>query len=248
MLARVDELRRRLVHTAMTLLGLIGIGFFFAGDLIQVLKIPLREALPKQREVLHFTGPLEVMLAYMKVAFLIGIVAGAPVIFYQIWRYLGPSLPSIQKRLVLPFAAVSLLLFIGGGAFGYLLMLPMGLKWLVGFGAGQAQAVITVQEYVDLVAFMLLAFGFAFQLPLVLIVLERLGLISATTLRRHRGVVLVIILIVAAIAAPSPDPLSQLTLAAPLYILFEAALLIIARLQRHTPKPPATMKSGDHQP
>jgi sec-independent protein translocase protein TatC len=237
---RVEELRARLVRISLVMLVMVCVGFFFAKDIIQVLKQPLQAALPREHEVLHFTGPMEVMLSYMKVSFLLAVVVAAPYAFLSAWRYIGPALPPAQRKLVLPFFLTSLTLFAGGGAFGYFLMLPMGLKWLIGYGANQAKAIITVQEYIDLITFMLLAFGAAFQLPLVLIVLERLGLVSEKMLTKNRGVVLVIILILAAVAAPSPDPVSQLVMAAPMYLLFEIAILVIRWMKRKETLPVAT--------
>jgi len=133
---------------------------------------------------------------------------------------------------VVPFFISSLLLFALGVVFCYFVMLPVGLKWLVGFGGDQADAIITVGEYVDMLMFMIVAFGLAFQLPLIVILLERLGLVHEATLKKHRGGILVGILTAAAVIAPSPDPLSQVSLAIPMYLMFEGALVVIGRMKR----------------
>lgn len=231
LLQRVDELRAMLLRWAIVLFILVGVGFYFARDIIDFLKIPLSEALPHQKNALHFTGPLEVMMAYMKVSFLMAFLLALPLAFYQAWRFVASAFPEHQKKYVMPFFISSLVLFGIGVTFCYYVMLPVGLKWLVGFGGDQASAIITVGEYVDMLMFMILAFGAAFQLPLLVIALERLGLVQQATLKKHRGGILVAILIIAAVIAPSPDPVSQLSLAAPMYLMFEAALLVIGRLQ-----------------
>ena len=237
---RVEELRGRIVRMAGLMLVFLCVGFYFSKDIINVLKQPLADALPHQKNVLHFTGPLEVMLSYMKVSFLVAAVLVAPYALYQLWRYVGPALPPAQKKMVVPFFLASVVLFALGGAFGYFLMLPMGLKWLLGFGASQATPVITVQEYVDLVTLMLLAFGVTFQLPLVMILLERLGLIQEKTLTKNRGIVVVAILILAAVASPSPDPVSMMVLAVPLYVLFEGGVLVIRWMKKKETLPVAS--------
>ena len=186
LLQRVDELRAMLLRWAIVLFVLVGVGFYFARDIIGFLKIPLAVA---------------------------------------------SAFPDHQKKYVMPFFISSLALFGIGVTFCYYVMLPVGLKWLVGFGGDQASAIISVGEYVDMLMFMILAFGAAFQLPLLVIALERLGLVQQTTLKKHRGGILVAILIIAAVIAPSPDPVSQLSLAAPMYLMFEGALLVIGRLQ-----------------
>lgn len=232
LLKRVDELRGRLLKILMMLTGLVCVGFFFARDVLLLIKSPLYEAIPNQSEVLHFTGPLEVMMSYMKVSFLLAAFLAAPYIFYQLWQFVGPALPPKQRRYVVPFVASSLTLFLVGASFCFFVMVPIGLKWLVGFGGDQAVPVITVEEYVDLVTFMLLAFGAAFQLPLVVILLERLGIISEAMLTKNRGGILVGILIIAAVVTPSPDPFSMVAMAVPMYLLFEAAIVVIRRIKR----------------
>ena len=229
---RVDEFRSILVKWCSVFLLFVAIGFYYAQNIINILKIPLRDALPGQGEVLHFTGPLEVMMAYMKVAFLLAFLLSLPMGMYLIWRFLITAFPERSHRLVVPFFISSLLLFALGVTFCYFVMLPVGLKWLIGFGGDQAAAIITVGEYVDMLIFMIVAFGLAFQLPLGIIAIERLGLVEESTLKKHRGGILVAILTAAAIIAPSPDPMSQIALAVPMYLMFEAALIVIARMKK----------------
>ncbi len=232
---RVDEVRSMLVKWVSVFLLCVSVGFYFAQDIINFLKIPLSEALPGQHQVLHFTGPLEVMMAYMKVAFVAAFLMALPLGFYQIWRFMISAFPERDHKLAVPFFVSSLLLFALGVVFCYFVMLPVGLKWLVGFGGEQADAIITVGEYVDMLMFMIVAFGLAFQLPLIIILVERLGLVQEQTLKKHRGGILVGILTAAAVIAPSPDPMSQVALAVPMYLMFEAALLVIGRMKSREP-------------
>ncbi len=228
---KLEEVRSLCARVLAILLVGICIGFYFASDLINFLKGPLRDAIPSQENPLHFTGPLEVMLAYMKIAFLVGIAMAAPYGLYGGWKLATPWLKTTKKNYVPVFFVWSLTLFILGSGFGYIAMLPIGLKWLVGMGGDQATPVVTVASYVDLVVLMLLGFGIAFQLPLIIILFERLGIISEAWLIQNRKIFIIGILFFAAIITPSPDPLSQVALAAPMYAMFEASILIIRRLK-----------------
>jgi len=232
LLGRIDEFRALLVRFSIVMVVFVGAGFYFAKDILLFLKEPLAAAIPMQKNVLHFTGPMEVMLAYMKVSFMVGLIVAAPYGLFLLWRFVGPALPEEHRKYVMPFFSASLALFLLGVAFCYYAMLPMGLKWLIGFGGDQAAPVITVAEYIDMMTFMLMGFGAAFQMPLVIILLERLGLISEQLLTKNRGFILVGILILAAIIAPSPDPVSMISLAIPMYLMFEAAVLVIRWLKK----------------
>ncbi|MCX6108305.1 MAG: twin-arginine translocase subunit TatC [Proteobacteria bacterium] len=232
LLRRIDELRALLVRFSVVLLAFVCGGFYFAKDILLFLKEPLAAAIPSQKNVLHFTGPMEVMLAYMKVSFMVGLVVAAPYGLLLLWRFIGPALPQEHRKFVMPFFSASVGLFLIGVVFCYYAMLPMGFKWLIGFGGDQAAPVITVAEYIDMMTFMLVGFGAAFQLPLVIILLERLGLINEQMLRKNRGFILVGVLILAAVIAPSPDPVSMISLAIPMYLMFEGALVVIKRLKK----------------
>ncbi len=234
LLARADEMRWRLVRTTVVTSVVFIACFIFAKPIFGVLKQPLAAALPSNADVLHFTGPMEVFVSYVKVSFLFAAIITAPYAFHQLWGFIGPALPSEQRGAVLPFAVSSLLLFLAGLAFCFFGMLPTALQFLLGMGGSIATPMITVDDYISLLLYMLLGFGLVFQLPLVVIVLERLEVISLAQLRGNRAGVLVAILVVAAVATPTPDPFSQLAMATPMYLMFEIALLVIVWMNRKT--------------
>lgn len=232
MLDRIDELRGRLIRVFI----LIGVFFsgciFFAKDVFAWLKHPLVLAMPKTKDILHFTGPMEVLTAYMKVSFLLAAVLAGPFLFLQIWKFIGPSLPERTRKMVMPFFTASIVLFTSGLLFCYYLMMPAALEFLIGMGDGLATAMITVDDYISLVVFMLLGFGGVFELPLILILLERLGIITEKMLTKNRGPILIAILVIAAIVTPTPDPFSQMCMAGPMYVLFEVAIIIIKWMKK----------------
>ncbi len=224
---RIDELRSRIIKCLIVITAIF-IGCFALGRYIfKYLKVPLLAALPEGQKRLHFTGPLEVFMAYMKVSFLIAVVIAAPLLFYQAFQYLKPALPEANRKQVLPYFFSSIVLFVGGILFCYFLMMPTALQFLIGMGGDLVTPIITVDEYTSLMVFMLLGFGAVFQLPVILIIAEALGVINLEHLTKNRRVIVVIILVVAAILTPTPDPFSQLAMAVPMYLMFEAAIIII---------------------
>lgn len=237
---RVDELRSRLIK-CIIVIGMVFVGCFVAGRYIfAYMKAPLLAALPEGQRQLHFTGPLEVFTAYMKVSFLIAVLVTAPMLFYHGFQWVKPALPEIHRKSVLPYFTASIFLFIGGILFCYFLMMPTALQFLIGMGGDLVTPVITVDEYTSLMVFMLLGFGLVFQLPVALIIGEALGVIRLEHLTKHRRLVFIIILVVAAIVTPTPDPFSQLAMAVPMYLMFEAAIIIIRAKRRRSDLPAIT--------
>lgn len=236
LMKRADDLRRYLIRTSIVFfvifLGVVS----FAKPMFNFLKSPLTSALPAGQATLHFTDPLEVFLCYIKVGFLAAVIVTAPYGFMQLWRFIGPSLPERQRGYVVPFFTISMMLFLGGCAFCFYFMLPATLEILISMSGDVATPMITVDEYISVVVLMMLGFGAVFQLPLVLIILERLGVINAQMLASNRGGMLVGILVVAAVATP-PDPFSQLAMATPMYLMFEVAILVIRWLEKQDKKP-----------
>jgi sec-independent protein translocase protein TatC len=236
LLGRLEELRSRIIRCMAIVFAVFVLCFTFAKPILIYLEGPLVQALPPGARVLHFMGPLEVFVAYVQVSFMIALCIALPVLLAQIWSFLKPALPDVDHGLVVPFFVASLLLFVGGVAFCFYVMMPVALKFLIEMGKDVAVPTIMVADYVSLTTFMLLGFGATFQLPLIIIILERLGVLGLDTLTGNRRYILVGIVTVAAIVTPTPDPFSQIALATPMYLMFEAAILVIKALRRREAK------------
>lgn len=228
----LTELRQRLVISLVAVLVFFAIAMFFSSQLIIFLKQPLVAVLPKEANALHFTGPLDVFLTSIKVGFLTAIVAACPVWLYQFWRFIEPALYEKERKLILPFVLVSVLLFALGIAFSYYVILPLALEFLIGLGTEVGTPIITITDYVSMLMLMIFGFGFIFEAPLILVLLAILDLVSAKALIEARRYVIVGILVISAILTP-PDPLSQIGMAVPLYLMYEIAILIIRFITRN---------------
>jgi sec-independent protein translocase protein TatC len=227
LLGRADEFRSRIVRATVVLLIAWTLAFLFAKDLLLLLKQPLLSAMPQSKINLHFTGPLEVFVSYLHVSFLGAFIGTMPYTFYQLWVFTSPVLSGDKRKFIKPYFIASLALFASGMAFCYFAMLPQAFEFLVGSGTKVAIPLITVGDYTTLVVYMMLGMGLVSELPIVLILLVNIGFLSLSTLKKGRRPAVVIILIIAAIVTPTPDPVSQLIMAVPMYILYEAAILVI---------------------
>jgi sec-independent protein translocase protein TatC len=230
------ELRTRLVKSFFWILVIFIASFSYAEKIMAYLKKPLEAALPRQANVLHFTGPMDVFMVNIKVAFLTAIVASSPIWLYQFWKFFEPALYPRERKYVLPFAAISVALFFAGVAFCFYVILPMTLTWLMSLGMEVGTPIITVTDYVSLLMLMIFGFGVVFETPVVLVLLGILDLVSAEALAEHRRLVIVGILIVAAIMTP-PDPISQVALAIPVYAMYEASILVLKVLKKKAVTP-----------
>ncbi len=232
LLARMDEVQTRVTRCVIVVSVIFFACFGFSKYLFNALKVPLFAALPEGLRQLNFTGPMEVLTAYIKISFLVAALIAMPWCFVEIFRFLKPALPDEYKKSVPPFFVASLVLFIAGVSFCYFLMMPTALQFLIGMGDNVATAMITVDAYVGLIVFMLLSFGAVFQLPIVLILLEALGVVTLEMLTKSRRFIFLLFLVISAIVTPTPDPFSQLAMAIPMQIMFEAAVIIIRRKRK----------------
>jgi sec-independent protein translocase protein TatC len=225
-LDHLEELRRRLIKSFLAVVVMSGIAFYFADQLIVLIKIPLGDV------PLHNMQVTGTFYAYLKIALITGVVASLPVIFYQMWSFIAPGLYQREKKAILPLILVSTVLFAIGAGFCYMMVLPLALKFLIGFADGLIVNYITIGSYVSFAGLLLLAFGFAFQLPVIAYFLGKMGLITPQFLGKGRRYAAVIILIVGAIITP-PDVFTQVLLAGPLYILYEISIIIVRIVQRN---------------
>lgn len=172
------------------------------------------------------TTPMEPVLVKIKVALVIGIVFALPILMWQIWGFVLPALKQNERKVLYLVVPSSILLFIGGAAFCFFFVLPVGIKFLLLAGSGGVASTpfVTKTSYLSFILTFLLTFGLVFQLPIVLLILVRIGLVSPKTLAKKRRWALFIIIILAAVLAPTPDLFTQALMAGPMYMLYEISI------------------------
>ena len=219
----LKELRFRL----MIGLGAIFVGFCvcfaFKETLFMWLTAPLFGSYGNQ---MVFTAVHELFFTYIKLSLLGGFFLGMPILFDQIWRFIAPGLYSEEKRVVLPFLLATPILFYMGGLFSYFIIMPLAIEFFFGFANEAIAPLPSVREYLSFFIKLTFGFGLAFELPVLLLVLAKIGLVDAAKLRWFRRYSWVCILIVAAVLTP-PDPVSQLLLALPMVFLYELSILLM---------------------
>ncbi len=237
LLSHLVELRQRL----MRILIAVGIAFLallpWSGELYALLARPLLAALPAGGQMIatEVTTPFFVP---MKVTLLAALLLALPYVLHQIWGFVAPGLYAHEKRLVGPLVVASTVLFFCGMAFAYFLVFPVVFRFVTGI-APQGVAVMTdIGKYLDFVLTLFVAFGVTFEVPIAVILLARMGVVNVATLRESRPYVIVGAFVIGAILTP-PDVISQIMLALPLWLLYEAGVLVAAALERRTAQPEA---------
>lgn len=172
------------------------------------------------------TTPLEPIYVKLKVSLVIGVIFALPVIFWQLWSFILPALKKNEKNILRFMVFWSFVLFLGGLAFAFCIVLPTGLKFLLfaGGGAVESTPFVTKLSYLDFIITFLLSFGLVFQLPVVLLLLIRLDILSPKALAKYRKWAFFLIIVVSVIISPTPDLLTQLLMAGPLYLLYELSI------------------------
>ena len=221
----LGELRDRLIHAFIAVgLGFV-VAYFFKEQLFDILTAPLVTAMAKSgNATLIFTGLPEAFFTYLKVALLAGIILATPVLFYEFWMFISPGLYREEKKYMLPIIILSLIFFTGGASFGYFIVFPYGFEFFLGFTTETIQAMPSMKEYLSFASKMLLAFGFVFELPLVLTFLARMGIVTPAFLKKNRKYALLLFFVGAAIITP-PDVVTQIMMAMPLILLYEIGIL-----------------------
>lgn len=220
------ELRSRLLNSALALLLIFICLFPWAADLYSLLAQPMLAKLPQGGQMIatDVTTPFFVPL---KVAMMAAFLIALPYMLYQIWRFVAPGLYAQEKRMVLPLVIASTLLFYCGMAFAYFVVFPVVFGFITA-SAPQGVAVMTdIDKYLSFVIGMFMAFGIAFQVPVAVVLLVRVGVVTVEKLREIRSYVIVAAFVIGAIFTP-PDVVSQFMLAIPLWLLYEAGIVVAA--------------------
>ncbi len=233
MMGHVIELRKRLIWVILTMAIGTAACFGFVEHIYGFLVRPLAEAMGEHgSQRLIYTGLTEAFFTYMKVAFFAGIFLTFPVLLTQIWLFVAPGLYKNERKAFLPFLMATPILFFLGGACVYFVVLPMAWPFFLSFQTSSSETVLPIQlearvsEYLDLIMTLIFAFGLCFQLPVLLTLLGRAGIITADWLASMRKYAIIVVFVVAAFLTP-PDVISQVMLALPILALYEISIVLI---------------------
>ncbi|MCB1783848.1 MAG: twin-arginine translocase subunit TatC [Alphaproteobacteria bacterium] len=227
------ELRKRLLWSVLVMAIGTAVCFLFVDDIYGFLVRPLAQAMgDSDTRRLIYTGLTEAFFTYLKVAFFAGIFLTFPVLLVQVWLFVAPGLYKAERRAFLPFLIATPVLFFLGGACVYYVVMPTAWPFFLSFESRGADTVLPIQlearvsEYLDLVMTLIFSFGLCFQLPVILTLLGRVGLVSSAWLAGMRKYALIVAFIVAAILTP-PDLASQVLLAVPILALYEISIWLV---------------------
>jgi sec-independent protein translocase protein TatC len=246
LLAHLVELRRRLIYSLVAILVGFIVSYAFAPQIYAFLVHPLADATVGEQRRLIYTGLTEAFLTYVKLALWTGSFLACPVVATQIWLFVAPGLYKNERRAFLPFLIATPLFFLAGAALAYYMVFPLAWKFFLSFempasaGGLPIQLEARVSEYLSLSMTVIFAFGIAFELPVILVLLTRVGILSAAKLSQFRRYAVVLIFIAAAVLTP-PDVFSQLSLALPMMALYELSIFGAKWVEKGRRAEPETM-------
>ena len=223
-LDHLEELRRALLTSLAVVLVLASAAWFVSGPALELL---IRTAGVGE---LVFLSPTEAFLTRIKVAFVLGLLAALPVILWRLWRFVLPALYAREARAIGFTVGLSTTLFLGGVAFAYLTVVPLAVKFLLGFGTPSLVPMISAGQYFGFVSKLCLGFGAMFQLPLVAMILGRIGLLTSKFLLDKWRHAIIVLAVVSALLTP-PDLISQLLMLVPVLLLYGVSILLVRRVE-----------------
>lgn len=215
----LEELRWRLIYCVVTVFASFCVLYAVSDGLFMIIKQPIKSDL-------YFMAPTEAFFTYLQISFYIAVAVSTPMILYQLWEFISPGLMEKERKYSGTFVIFGTLFFVLGASFCYLVVLPFGLEFLIGYGTDGLKPMISVSSYISFILKFTLAFGVIFETPVLMVFLMLQGLVKASTLSKQRPYVIVGIFVIAAVLTPTPDVFSQFMMAGPMLILFEAGLIV----------------------
>ncbi len=227
----LEELRRRLALCLIVLVAAVGVSFTQAERIIGWLRRPAEGLLPR----FAFFTPTEPLLAYFKVSIMAGVILTMPVVLSQIWGFVRSGLTWRERYYGFAFIAWGSLLFVTGVAFAYYWLLPVSLKVLLGVGRGVLEPVVSINTYLAFVTGLAFWCGIVFEIPIVLFLLAKVGVVTPEWLRQSRSYAILVIFIIAAVVTPTTDPVNMILMAIPMVALYEVSIWVTRFAIRRPP-------------
>lgn len=231
MWSHLEELRKRLLISVLVVAVFSVIAYFFSDQILNFILKPLSNLSHKA----YFISPYDAFVVKLQVAFWAALFLAAPLLLTQIWLFVAPGLYHREKKLFLLLALSSVVLFVAGLSAAFFIVIPATMEFFLSFGTSTLEPLISIEKYFSFIVWMGLSFSLAFQTPIFLVGLVKLGIVELETLKSVRRSVVVVVFIISAVITPSPDPFSQCLLALPLWLLYEASLLIASFPRRAKP-------------
>ncbi len=230
-MAHLRELRRRIIVVVVIVAVGAAVAYHFYGPIITFLEQPYCSVPEKYRQTstrgectLGYTGPADGFIARLQISALAGAVLTAPLWLYQLWAFVTPGLRKNERKYTIIFVGLATVLFLAGVALAYIILFP-GLKVLISQAGTQTTAVLFIKPYLSFVTTLMLIFGVAFELPLLIVMLNLVGVLPYRWLRRWQRVAIFLIFVFAGVATPTADPFTMCAMAVPMVLLFEGAVL-----------------------
>jgi sec-independent protein translocase protein TatC len=218
-LEHLDELRKRIVYALIAIALGFGIACLFLQRTFDFIMGPMKAALPKG-QTLIYTEPTEALMLYLKMAVLAGLLIASPGVMSQVWLFVAPGLYSHEKRMAIPFVAMSSLFFVLGAAFSHYIVFPLTWKFFLSFSSDSLTFMPRIEPAFGLYVKLMLVFGLIFQMPTIVLFLAKMGVITARFLIRNMKYAILIMFIVGAVLSPGTDPVGQVLMAGPMFLLY----------------------------
>jgi sec-independent protein translocase protein TatC len=225
LLQHIEELRKRLIYCILAVAVCFGVGWYYSTPIYEKMQVPIKQALKAHNwdPQLAYLSPTDPFNNYLKIGLIVGLFIASPIIFYQVWMFISPGLYRHEKRFVLPFLFLAVGLFVGGGVFGFKIVFPVALDFLI-YQGGNLKPVITITEYTNLFLTIILGLSLIFELPIVIGFAAMMGVVSAKFLFKHiRGAVF-ICFVIAAVLTPTTDVMNMTIYAAPMVLLYVGSI------------------------
>ncbi len=224
LVSHLAELRSRIIKSLVAIALGMCVAYYFIEDIMELIAMPSGK--------LYYLQPAEAFFTYLKISLFVGFLLALPVVFYQIWRFVLPALTVREKFVIGVLVPSSVLLFFAGLAFAFFLVLPAALKFFMGFSTENLQPMFSLHQYFDFVLGFILPFGAVFEVPLVVIVLAKIGIIGSSFLASKQRVVIFLSFVIGAVVSPTVDIFTQSMIALPLILLYEISYCVVKYIMK----------------